>query len=284
MLRTSILWIALATATGCGTTGTFSLVPPGEPLTRQAEAVLEQAPAISEQPRELAKTVLPAMYLQPGEALLIEPTRFDSELRLPPDQTILPDGSIDLGEYGRIVVAGLTPEQAEQLVQERITDVDGETTDVNIQVIDSVLGFYVLGEVNAPGFYALNGNETVLDAIMAAGGITDRSATCDILLARPTAPRSCRVVLPICYRQITQLGDTSTNYQVQPGDRIFVPTRSFWDDLAFWRASATCSRCKCSPQSSCGTAFQTYTNPIAFLPSEITEPAASIEAEELPPL
>ena len=40
---------------------------------------------------------------------------------------------------------------------------------------------------------------------------------------RPTPPRSCRVVLPICYRQITQLGDTSTNYQIKPGDRIYFP-------------------------------------------------------------
>jgi hypothetical protein len=39
------------------------------------------------------------------------------------------------------------------------------------------------------------------------------------------------MVLPICYRDIVQVGDTSTNYQMAPGDRIFVPTRSFCEEL-----------------------------------------------------
>jgi hypothetical protein len=38
-------------------------------------------------------------------------------------------------------------------------------------------------------------------------------------------------VLPICYEEIVQLGDTSTNYQIAAGDRIFVPAKSFWENL-----------------------------------------------------
>ena len=53
----------------------------------------------------------------------------------------------------------------------------------------------------------------------------------NIILARPTLPDGCRIVLPICFRQIVQLGDTSTNYQLAPGDRIFVPSRSFSEQL-----------------------------------------------------
>ena len=30
-----------------------------------------------------------------------------------------------------------------------------------------------------------------------------------------------------------QIGDTSTNYQIQPGDRIFVPGRSLVEELLF---------------------------------------------------
>jgi hypothetical protein len=41
----------------------------------------------------------------------------------------------------------------------------------------------------------------------------------------------CRVVLPICYREIVQLGDTATNYQLVPGDRIFVATRGLCEGL-----------------------------------------------------
>ena len=48
---------------------------------------------------------------------------------------------------------------------------------------------------------------------------------------RPTAPDGCRVVLPVDYVGIVQLGDTTTNYQIRAGDRVFVPTRTFSEDL-----------------------------------------------------
>jgi hypothetical protein len=39
------------------------------------------------------------------------------------------------------------------------------------------------------------------------------------------------MVLPVCYRQIVQLGDTSSNYQIMPGDRVYVATRSLCEQL-----------------------------------------------------
>ena len=62
-------------------------------------------------------------------------------------------------------------------------------------------------------------------AILAAGGLTDRASRRSIILSRPTHPDGCRVVLPVCYDEIVQLGDTTTNYQIAPGDRIFVPVK-----------------------------------------------------------
>jgi polysaccharide export outer membrane protein len=71
----------------------------------------------------------------------------------------------------------------------------------------------------------------VLDAILAAGGLTDRGSRERVTLSRPTAPNSCRVVLPICYSEIVQLGDTATNYQIQAGDRIYVPTKTLCEQI-----------------------------------------------------
>ncbi len=90
---------------------------------------------------------------------------------------------------------------------------------------------YVLGEVNAPGSYPLVGRETVLDSIIAAGGLTDRANEHKIILTRPASPHEPRKILPICYQQIVQLGDTSTNFQVQPGDRIYVPSLTILEDI-----------------------------------------------------
>ncbi|HEY2909918.1 MAG TPA: hypothetical protein VGI99_06715, partial [Gemmataceae bacterium] len=41
----------------------------------------------------------------------------------------------------------------------------------------------------------------------------------------------CRIVYPVCYTNIVQLGDTTTNYQIQPGDRIYVPGRGLLEGI-----------------------------------------------------
>ena len=66
----------------------------------------------------------------------------------------------------------------------------------------------------------------------------------------PTAPEGCRVVYPVCLQQIVQLGDTTTNYQIQPGDRIFVPSRGMLEGLLPQRCQKPAGACA-RPQVSC---------------------------------
>lgn len=264
---------------GCSSLG-LSLYPAGSFLTEQAEQVLDQSPRHVSLPRELDLGVLQSHHLQPGDVLLLEPVDLASDLRLPADQKVLVDGTLDLAEFGRLVVAGMTVEDAEQLIQNTIHNQvqkrQGEGLDagsdkagnqepdlrVNVRLLEPIHHYYVLGEVNSPGSYSLEGHETVLDGILRAGGLTGAASPCKVLLARPTTPSSCRVTLPICYREITQLGDTETNYQLMPGDRIFVSSRSFCEDLRFWDATKTCDRC-CKCQTACpDPSFGISTNPM----------------------
>ncbi len=264
-----ILALLLGTASGCTSTGGgFSLFPAGSVLTNQARELLDSSSRAAPLPRELERSVLHAHFLQPGDIVVVEPVRLDSDVRLLADQRVMADGTIDLGGYGRVIVAGLTLEDAERLVEQRIIDAGGDTTQINVRLVEPQQVYYVLGEVNSPGSFPLVGSETVLDGILAAGGLTDRASPCDLILVRPTPPPSCRVTLPICYRAITQLGDTTTNYQLQPGDRIFVATRTLCEDLAFWRARKTCDRC-CKPQCPCPSPeIVGYQNPISeYLPA-----------------
>ncbi|TWU03759.1 Polysaccharide biosynthesis/export protein [Neorhodopirellula pilleata] len=256
-------------AAGCSSLG-MSLYPSNSTLTREAKEVLDASRIPASMPRENAKTVLPPHALEPGDSLLIEPVNLERDLRLPADQIVLADGTVDLGPYGRVVVAGQNLEQAEALIEQQIAyqirqqrescqkffpkqdrqDIDlpelpedCDSIAVNVRMLEPVHRFYVLGEVNAPGAYPLSGFETVLDAIVTAGGLTTSANPCKILLARPTEPCDCRVTLPVCYREIVQMGNTSSNYQLQPGDRVFVSSRSCLDELMFWRADRPCSRC-----------------------------------------
>jgi polysaccharide export outer membrane protein len=36
----------------------------------------------------------------------------------------------------------------------------------------------------------------------------------------------------VCYREIVQIGDTSTNYQLAPGDRVFVPSMTLCQQIS----------------------------------------------------
>ncbi len=225
---------AVLPAVGCSTVGgALGFTPPAHKLTPTAEAFRQMA-GVAPLPRELNKSLLPAYVVEPGDTLLVLPARLDSPLRLPGDQVILPDGTIDLGEFGRPVVAGKTVPQVEAEVQRLIAAKakDKEEALVNVRLVGRVSKvYYVLGEVNAPGAFPLSGRETVLDGIIAAGGITRRANTRKVILSRPTPPDGCRVVLPVCYDNVVQLGDTSTNYQLLPGDRIYIPSKGMLDDI-----------------------------------------------------
>jgi polysaccharide biosynthesis/export protein len=265
--------LTLLLLSGCSLTPGKSLIlfPEGHRLIDSAKEIREAYPDPLPLPRELDKRVLPAYVVEPGDQLLLlttepeNPPRSPADqadtgaaataretpvaLRIPADQPVLPDGSINLGGYGRIVVAGRTADEIEAMVRAAVEARTRPAPFINVRIVTRVSKvFYVLGEVNTPGAFPLQGRETVLDALLAAGGLTDRASRRNIILSRPTAAEGCRVVLPICYREIVQLGDTSTNYQMAPGDRIFVPTRGLCEELC--RSKPECPPCG-RPQSPC---------------------------------
>ncbi len=228
------IWIVVM-ATGCSSTSSspLGLPTPQHRLINEAKEFRDMATAPTG-PRELEKVLLPTHVLEPGDVLLVTAGDLDSPIRIPADQPIQPDGTIDLGKYGRPVVAGMTVTAIEAEVQRRIraAEKDASMASVSVRISNRASKvYYVLGEVNAPGAFPINGRETALDAIMAAGGLTRRASEGKIILSRPSRPEGCRTVLPICYPQIVQLGDTTSNYQIMPGDRIYVPSKTWQEDL-----------------------------------------------------
>ncbi|HEY1379209.1 MAG TPA: SLBB domain-containing protein [Gemmataceae bacterium] len=225
--------VATVLAAGCSALNPLAFrTGDARPLLPEAKAIRNTVPMPPPVPRELDKTVLPAYIVEPGDVLLVQPVKLDSPARMPPDQTVLPDGKIDLGEYGRVLVAGKSVEAVEAAVQAVVQAKTPDAGMINVRLVGrNSKVYYVLGQVNAPGSFPLQGRETVLDGIVAAGGLNTRASRGNIILSRPTVPDGCRVVLPVCYPQIVQLGDTTTNYQLQPGDRIYVPAADCWESI-----------------------------------------------------
>ena len=271
----------LYAATVCGCNGGAGLLGNGEPLSPQAECVRRTVPRIPPVPRELDKTFLPNYRLHPGDTVLVEAQRFESPLRFPADQVVMPDGTIDLARFGRVRVAGCTVEEVERIAEDLVAaDFNARAAadpkfklpenpldlQVDVRLIEpngSV--FYVLGAVASPGAFPLTGRETVLDGILAAGGLSDSANRCKIILSRPSVVSDCRTVLPVCYDHVTQLGDSTTNYQVLPGDRIFVPTYGCCEKMMAKLTHAEDDFC-CHPQCPCGAGVKACPAPVAYRP------------------
>jgi polysaccharide export outer membrane protein len=255
-------------------------------LIPQAKALRSAYPDPLPLPRELDKRVASPYVVEPGDVLLAQPANLDSPVRLPGDQTVLPDGTIELGRYGPIMVAGKTIPQIEADVRAQIEPVTKDAGPITVRLVTRVSKvYYVLGEVNAPGAFPLQGRETVLDAILAAGGLNDKASRKFITLSRPTHPDGCRVVLPVCYNEIVQLGDTATNYQIVAGDRIFVPARGR-DDCGKKKVCPPCGRPQmpCPPPEGCPDNHW-MSGVTTWLKSALAEPAvpaSSMPAETSP--
>jgi polysaccharide export outer membrane protein len=179
-------------------------------------------------PRELHKTTMPRHVVEPPDELQVsvQPTSFGL------DQTRLvvqADGTIDLDFYGDLYVAGLTLDEVEAKLVARFT-AEAERRKIREPVRASVRlsdgrnskRFYVLGTVDNPRSFPITGNETVMDGILQAG-LRSNSLPEKAYLVRPHPVDGAEQVYKIDWFGITQRGDTLTNYQLMPGDRIYVP-------------------------------------------------------------
>ncbi|GAC1312460.1 MAG: hypothetical protein NVSMB14_14340 [Isosphaeraceae bacterium] len=165
------------------------------------------------------------------------------------------DGTINLGYYGIVKVNGLTLEQAKRKIVahlrqfmpdeplgllafddrgEPIVDKEGKPVMVaaeNSQRVSVAFGtnaskvFYVQGQVKTTGRFPYTGNETVLDALSYAGGLTEDAEGSGLKLVRPARDGKPTKILSIYYNDLLN-GEVDHNYQIFPGDRLIVPTKA----------------------------------------------------------
>jgi polysaccharide export outer membrane protein len=137
-----------------------------------------------------------------------------------------PDGTINLGTYGSVYITGLTLEEAKTAIEKHLDKhLDAPLVSVDVFSYNSKV-YYVVTEGAGYGDnvarFPVTGNETVLDAISQINGLS-RLSSKDIWIARP-APSGvgCDQVLPVDIAAIMKGGSTATNYQLLPGDRVFI--------------------------------------------------------------
>jgi polysaccharide export outer membrane protein len=139
---------------------------------------------------------------------------------------VRPDGTIGLGSCGSVYVAGFTLEQL-KCELERFLSAYLVNPQVSVDVVSyNSKKYYVI--FDGAGFgqcvipQTVTGNETVLDAIGRVGGLAPVSSTCKMVLARPSPVElGCNQIMPVDWKAVL-MGSTATNYEIFPGDRIYV--------------------------------------------------------------
>jgi polysaccharide export outer membrane protein len=142
------------------------------------------------------------------------------------DYIVAMDGTVNLRAYGVVHVAGKTVPEIKEAIQKHLDQFfDSPEVAVDVLGYNSKV-FYVITDGAGMGDSVrrvpITGNETVLDAVAAVGGVSQISSK-TLWVARP-APGGfgCEQILPVDYEAITQGAETATNYQILPGDRVFI--------------------------------------------------------------
>jgi polysaccharide export outer membrane protein len=136
-----------------------------------------------------------------------------------------PDGTITLGSYGQVSVVGKTLFQVKQSIEAHLSQyLENPEVSVNVFAYNSKVYYIVLqGAGLGDGVYRfpVTGNETVLDAIAQIQGLEQVSSK-KIWIARPTRDTQRVQILPVDWFAVTEQGTPHTNYQILPGDRVFI--------------------------------------------------------------
>lgn len=134
---------------------------------------------------------------------------------------VLPDGSITFPLAGRVEVVGVTAQEAEKRITEKLKTYmpDPQVSVVVTKPEGNVA--YVIGKVIKPGSVLLQGDTTVMQAISLAGGL-DKFADATSIKVLRGAGKS-QTVTTVNYSSLIKGQGLQSNVVLSAGDTILVP-------------------------------------------------------------
>jgi polysaccharide export outer membrane protein len=204
---------------GVGPDGTVNLGA-SYGLVKVVGLSLEEArDAIQKQLSEQVKLKEPRVTVSLAQAHAMEQIRGEHLVR--------PDGTVEFGTYGSVFVAGLTVAEAKAAIEDQLGKfLQKPQIFLDVYAYNSK-HYYVIADGAGYGQIIIRlpvtGNETVLDAISQIYGLPQVSSTKKIWVARPNPndPDALQV-LPVDWCALTRGGSPATNYQLLPGDRVYI--------------------------------------------------------------
>jgi polysaccharide biosynthesis/export protein len=143
--------------------------------------------------------------------------------------TVRPDGKIAAPLVEELQAAGKDPSALARDVEKVLARVVREPV-VNVIVAGAMVGPYseqirVLGEAARPQVLAYRQKMTLLDVMIAVGGITDFADGNSATIVRTSEGKSRQYSVRL--RDLLKRGDVSANVEMAPGDVVVIPQSWF---------------------------------------------------------
>jgi polysaccharide export outer membrane protein len=133
---------------------------------------------------------------------------------------VRPDGYVTLPLVNEVQVTGLTTGQLRKDLEAKYKEYIADPfVSIRVEGISSAEVFLV-GQVTKPGAYVLGGNESLLQILTRAGGVTIFADRDEIRVVRREGAKVTEYVVD--YDAIVK-GDLKQDILLRPGDRIIVP-------------------------------------------------------------
>src|SRR6266704_2356862 len=179
----------------------------------------------------LSGPVPPDYKLGAGDQLVLILT---GDVELAYQLQVTREGFILIPQVGQVFVSNLTLDQLRDVLFARLGRVysgvrkTNATTRFDISVANVRANqVYVVGEVAQPGAYQISSLGTVLTALYAAGGVTDRANLRSVEVRRGDKPVATLDLYDYLLR-----GDVHDDVRLQTGDVVFVPVHGIRAEIS----------------------------------------------------
>jgi RNA polymerase sigma factor (sigma-70 family) len=228
--------IVLLTGVGFGAGAVAWQRSPAAHGSDQDQTATEEEPASQPPARKAADKEL-AYVIEPPDLLSVNyGTADDADpVKIAGDHLVRPDGTIGFGSLGSVFVAGRTLEGARVAIARhlagRLDGFDRDKLTVAVVASNSKVFYVIVTKLDGTQEiyrFPATGHNTVLDALLQVNG--QHKTLIGLSKKRLYVERISKdgqhiQVLPVDGKAIVQDGDTSSNFVLRPGDRVYIQER-----------------------------------------------------------
>lgn len=146
------------------------------------------------------------------------------------DIQVRPDGRITIPLVRDLVAVGKTPSELEEAIRERLLEyVEQPIVSVIVNEFNGALPnqIRVTGAGSQPAGLPYRAGMTVLDAMIAIGGLGEFAAGNRATLTRYNAEDNSNDIYRLRLKDLLDRGDATANVALKPGDTISIPESRF---------------------------------------------------------